>query len=365
MRLALGTRTSRLAMAQTALAAGALDSLGHQTVTVPLSVKGDRHLTRPVAEIGGKGVFVKDIITKLLEGHIDVAVHSLKDLDTDGECLAPYVSVLPADSPYDCLVLSSSLADATPNRMSTIDAGIIGKTGDANAQCLATCLPSRPLIIGTSSPRRAAFWRRFRPQDTVAPIRGNIDRRLAQLEEAEFDATFLAKAGLDRLAMIHGDMVVTATKRRHGFFVLPVSVMLPAAGQGIIGLQFRSSVWKALADSPASGAHASDFAETGRINNPFPVTVPNHLPTWWRTAAERAFVATIEGDCHSPLGVWATFENETCTLHAAAATLDGKTCSTIKQTTAQNWWTCDPKAFGTSMGSAFRQQLGASLAQWC
>jgi hydroxymethylbilane synthase len=209
----VGSRGSRLALAQAELAAAAVRAAGHEVALVPMTTAGDRDRSRPFGEIGERGVFVKEIEEALLAGRIDVAVHSAKDMtstDTDGLAVGAY---LERDDPRDALVGAA-----------TIDPG---------------------MRIGTASARRRAQLLAHEPSLSVEPLRGNVDTRLRKLRERGLDAIVLAACGLDRLGL--ADEIGAR---------LDVDVMLPEAAQGALALQVRAGE-EVLAE------HA-DHAETRR-----------------------------------------------------------------------------------------------------
>ena len=209
----LGTRASPLALAQ---AHEVRDRLGGAVEIVPLSTTGDRVLDRPLAEIGGKGLFTKELDAALLERRIDIGVHSMKDVET---WLAPGIAIaaiIPREDVADRLIGAASV-DALP----------VGAR------------------VGTSSPRRAAQLRAARADLRVVPLRGNVQTRLARLADGAADATLLAAAGLNRLGM--GGLG----------HALAVDAWLPAPAQGAIGITVRvgqEALVAALDDAPSARA---------------------------------------------------------------------------------------------------------------
>ena len=199
--LRIGTRASRLAMAQAHMAADAVRELGHSVVIVPLSTQGDRDTRRTFAEMGGRGIFASELEQALCDGRIDVAVHSAKDLtgdDVDGLCLA---ACLERADPRDAWVGPARSWDDVP-------------------------LGAR---VATASIRRVSQLLRLRPDLQIEPVRGNVDTRLRKRTEQGLDAVILAAAGLDRLDL--SDQI--------GFRIAP-GEMPPESGQGIVALQVRS-----------------------------------------------------------------------------------------------------------------------------
>lgn len=237
--LRLGTRGSRLALAQSEIAAVALRARGVAVEIVAVKTSGDRIRDRPLADFGGKALFAKELEEALRDGRIDLAVHSLKDLP----------ALLPAG-----LSLSAVLARATPFDTLVFPAG--------------TCaLPAAPRI-GTCSVRRAAQARRSLPGARILPLRGNVETRLRKLDEGAFDAVILSAAGLDRLGL-QGRIAR----------LLQGEAWLPALGQGVIAVETR-------ADDATTRAAVAGLEDA---------------PSRLAAGCERAFQAGLEGNCHSPI----------------------------------------------------------------
>jgi hydroxymethylbilane synthase len=257
--LRLASRKSALAMKQaeltrTLLAPAEIEIIG-------LSSLGDQVLDRPLADIGGKGLFVKTLEAALLEGRADLAVHSMKDMETrlaDGTCIA---AVLPREDRRDALLGAESLQD----------------------------LPDGARV-GTASVRRAAFLRHYRPDLQIGLLRGNLQTRLAKLEAGEHDAIILAVAGLKRLGI------------ENGWTALEEQMMRPAAGQGIIAIQARTDN-PALLDRLAA-LNCADTADCA--------------------AAERAVLATLDGSCRTPISANADMTGDEISLYAAVLSADGQ-----------------------------------------
>ena len=268
--LRIGTRRSLLARAQAQLVSNQLRTRHEQLryddaiELVLIQTTGDRVQDRPLAEIGGKGLFTKEIDVALLDRRIDIAIHSMKDVPT----------ILP-----DSLTISCFLPREDPR-----DALISG-----NGQDLAN-LPSGSLI-GTSSLRRRAQILAFRPDLMVGPLRGNVDTRLEKVSAGSVDATLLAVAGLKRLGK---EDVITE--------IISTDQMLPAISQGVIGIQSR---------------HSDDA-----IRN---LLIPlNHEPTETVVCAERAFLTQLEGSCETPIAGLGTLNaNGTMNLEGLIAAPDG------------------------------------------
>jgi hydroxymethylbilane synthase len=248
--LRLGTRGSPLALAQAHMVRQALAAAhGFDPEQIAIEVirtSGDRIQDRPLAEVGGKGLFTKEIEEALAAGTIDLAVHSSKDMPT----------VLPPG-----LVLSAFMEREDPR-----DVFISRK-----AKSIAD-LP-RGATVGTASLRRQAMVKRKRPDLMIVPLRGNVETRLRKLDKGVADATLLALAGLKRLGLADA---ATA--------VLDVNEFLPAVGQGAIGIETRA-----------------DDSRTCEL-----VSAINHADTFSALAAERAFLAVLDGSCRTPIGGHAT-----------------------------------------------------------
>ena len=243
--LILGTRGSPLALAQARMVAAALEAAhgwGSGAVQIrAVKTSGDRITDRPLAEVGGKGLWTKELDAFLLGAETDLSVHSMKDVE----------SVRPPE-----LTIAAMLP-----RADVLDRLIGGESLDALSQ---------GAVVGTSSPRRTAQLLRARPDLQVRPIRGNVATRLGKVASGEFEATFLAAAGLDRLGIDEGCAVETG-------------VMLPAPAQAAIGAECR----------------ADD--ETMRS-----LLAPiNDTPTCAAVHAERAFARAVGGSCHSPVAALA------------------------------------------------------------
>ena len=262
--LTLGTRGSPLALAQAHMTAAAIEEAhgwprgSVKIVTVKTS--GDRIQDRPLAEVGGKALWTKELDLALLAGETDCSVHSMKDVESDRPAALRIAAMLPRADVCDRLIGAGSLAD----------------------------LP-RGAVVGTSSPRRAAQVRRIRPDITTVSIRGNVATRLAKREAGEVDATLLAAAGLDRL----GQSEVGSP--------IALDVMLPAPAQGAVGIECRAD-------------DARTLALLGAIDHP---------DTSAAVAAERAFTLALGGTCHSPIAALARVEGETIDFRCEIFSEDG------------------------------------------
>ncbi len=254
--LRIGTRASPLAMAQANLAAAALtkahDLAPEALEIVPMTATGDRIQDRALAEVGGKALWTRELDAALDAGAIDMAVHSLKDVETLRDPRFALGAMLERADPRDRLVLRDGVEAAT-----------------------IADLP-HGAWLGTSSPRRAAQVKRLRPDLVPVLLRGNVQTRLAKLAAGDADATLLAAAGLERLAM-------HAIGRPQ-----PIGLLLPAASQGAIGIEAR----------------ADDAATLGLL------AAVDHSPTHRAVAAERALLAALGGDCRSPVAAHAHWQDD-------------------------------------------------------
>lgn len=258
--LTIGSRGSKLALWQAHWIKARLESLGHPCQLEIIQTTGDKITDVALSKVGTKGLFTKEIEEALLDGRIDLAVHSLKDMPTD----------LPAG-----LTLS-----AIPEREDPRDA-IVGKT--------LWELP-QGAKLGTSSLRRAAQMRVIRPDIQIENIRGNVDTRLRKLDEGQFDAILLAAAGLRRLGWANR---IAET--------LEVSDMCPAVGQGALAVETRA-----------------DQGQAQLI-----CRLLNHATTEVCVTAERAVLARLGGGCQVPIGAYATVNGDRLQLQAVVVSPDG------------------------------------------
>jgi hydroxymethylbilane synthase len=296
LRLRLGTRASALARWQAEWVAAELAQLGVEVELIHVSTQGDIS-ARPLGAIGGQGVFTKELQNALLDGAIDLAVHSLKDLPTDR-------------------VPGLRLA-AVPERESTRDV-LICRDRDSFAT-----LPSGA-CIGTGSVRRRAQLLYARPDLQIRDIRGNVDTRLRKLDEGQYDAIVLAEAGLKRLGLAHR---ITQ--------VLPLELMLSAAGQGALGIEVRDG------DAPTIQALA-------------PL---EHPPTHAAVLAERALLAALQTGCLAPVGVWARAAGAGLQLDAVVLGHEGRHRVAVSRTGA---WE-EPQTLGEQAAAELLAQGAASL----
>jgi hydroxymethylbilane synthase len=256
--LRIGTRGSRLALAQAREVAALLAEVGGETELVTMATAGDRGASPKGSPAGVKGLFVAEISAALSRGEVDLAVHSAKDLPSEDEEGIVVAAVPERNVPYDVLVSRESE---------------LPKGG----------------VVGTSSLRRQALLRRFRPALDVKDVRGNVDTRLGKLEEGTFDAVVLAGAGLARLG-IEPDHVS----------VLPMDEMVPAPGQGALAVQAREE------------SEGADLA--ARLD---------HLPSRAAFETERRLVSLLGGGCRLPLGAYAEWRAQRVRLLAVVVRPDG------------------------------------------
>ncbi|MGB7431016.1 MAG: hydroxymethylbilane synthase, partial [Ahrensia sp.] len=296
----IGTRGSPLALAQ-AHEVRALLSAAHgiaeDTIEIcVISTAGDRILDRPLSEIGGKGLFTEELEAQLIDGRIDIAVHSSKDMPTQ----------LP-----DGLALTAFLKREDPR-----DA-FIGK--------LAPKLSDMPegSVIGTSSLRRQALVRRARPDLTVVGFRGNVQTRLRKLSEGVADATLLANAGLRRLGM--ADVITD---------LIDMDVFPPAPGQGAICIEGRSG-----------------DARTDAL-----VTPLNDMATQLALQCERAFLGALDGSCRTPIAGHARIDGDTMELKGTVLTPDGSISHDIEMSGPVS----DAEGLGQRAGDAIRAKAGSA-----
>lgn len=263
--LRIATRKSALAMWQAEFVKARLEHF-HPSLTVelvPMSTQGDIILDTPLAKIGGKGLFVKELEQAMMDGRADIAVHSMKDVPVDfPEGLALH-TICEREDPRDAFV---------SNQYNTLDE-----------------LP-QGAVVGTSSLRRQCQIRALRPDLQIKDLRGNVNTRLAKLDNGEYDAIILAAAGLLRLAM----------PERIAAYIEP-EMSLPANGQGAVGIECRI-----------------DDVRVQALLAPL-----EHTATRIRVNAERAMNRRLEGGCQVPIGAYAEVEGDTVYLRGLVGAVDG------------------------------------------
>jgi hydroxymethylbilane synthase len=294
----IGTRGSALALTQAnetrvrLMAAHDLPESAFEIV--PISTSGDRIQDRPLSEAGGKGLFTKEIEEALLDGRVDIAVHSSKDMPTALPEGLDLVAFLPREDPRDAF---------------------IGRSGRTVAE-----LP-QGATVGSSSLRRQALIRRMRPDLKVITFRGNVQTRLRKLEEGQVEGTLLANAGLRRLGLEH---VITE--------LMPLEEFPPAPGQGAICIEAR------IGDRRVADLLA-------------PI---HHAPTGAALACERAFLAALDGSCRTPIAGFAIVEGERLRFSGLIITPDGTEAHDI----AAEGPASDAASIGREAGSAIRAKAG-------
>lgn len=262
--IVIATRESRLALWQAEHVKSLLQQRGHQVSLLGMTTQGDQILDRSLSKVGGKGLFVKELEVALEERRADIAVHSLKDVPMD----------LPEGFALACVMEREDPRDAwVSDRYDSLSA-----------------LP-QGAVVGTSSLRRVVLLRSLRPDLRIEPLRGNLDTRLRKLDEGQYDAIVLAAAGLKRLGLSQRIRSVFDTRD-----------MLPAAGQGALGIEIR-------ADRADLAAALAPLA---------------HQTTWLAVAAERAVSRAMGGSCSMPLAAHATLAGEVLHLRAAWGDPEGR-----------------------------------------
>lgn len=264
-KIVIGSRGSKLALWQTNHVADLINNLISCEIAIEkIKTTGDKILDSPLAKIGGKGLFVKEIEVALSGGTIDLAVHSMKDMPTDIPSDLMIGAVLKREDPRDVLLSRKNvlLKDLPPNA-----------------------------VIGTSSLRRKAQLLKYRPDFSFTDVRGNLDTRLRKMDSGQFDGMILAAAGIKRMGWAE----------RIAEIISP-DISLPAVGQGAIGIEVRKD-----------DSRIRDLV--GKLNNE-----ETHICV----TAERALMKRLEGGCQVPVGAIARIENGKLTLSAMVASLDGK-----------------------------------------
>lgn len=262
-RLRIGSRGSQLALWQANHISALLRARGHEVELEIIKTTGDKITDVALAKVGTKGMFTKEIEEALLDGRVDLAVHSLKDLPTELAAEFEIAAITKRENPCDAFLARhfDSIND----------------------------LPQRSRV-GTSSLRRQAQLKAVRPDLNIFPLRGNVDTRLRKLEEGEYDAIILAAAGLNRLGRTEWVRAV-----------LPVEMMCPAVGQGALGIEIRSG-------DKQTGAHLEFL---------------NDAAACAATTCERALLNQLGGGCQVPIGAYAEMKDGMLHLTAVVARPDG------------------------------------------
>ncbi len=265
LKIRIATRRSQLAFRQVDLVTEILGKNVEASI-LDIVTSGDKTLEKSLADIGGKGLFIKELENVILNDKADIAVHSMKDMETKIAQNTIISAVLPRGDRSDLLISDYSSFDELP----------------------------KGAVIGTSSVRRAAFAKSYRPDLIIKLLRGNVGTRIAKLNNREFDGIILAKAGLDRLNINIGH-------------VIPKEIIPPASTQGVIAIQ------------------STNFKNTSlelNINNL--LAEVNDKKTYYETLAERSFLGFLDGSCRTPISASAyVTENNNLILDGAIAKLDG------------------------------------------
>lgn len=290
----IATRKSDLAMWQAKyVQAKLLEHHPHVNVELlPMSTQGDRILDTPLAKIGGKGLFIKELEIAMQNGEADIAVHSMKDVPVAFPEGFGLHAICERENPFDAFV---------SNHYDSIEALPLGA------------------VVGTSSLRRQCQIRAFRADLVIKDLRGNVNTRLAKLDEGQYDAIILASAGLIRLGM-----------RERIKQEIDTGVSLPAVGQGAVGIECRN-----------------DDAELISL-----LQALNDSQTAARVLAERAMNARLEGGCQVPIGSYAVLSDDTLTLRGLVGTPDG---TTILKASAEGPL-ADAEKIGTEVANKLLEQ---------
>lgn len=293
--LVIATRESRLALWQAEHVKALLQARGCQVRLLGMTTQGDQILDRSLSKVGGKGLFVKELEVALHDGSADIAVHSLKDVPMDMPEGFELACVMEREDPRDAWVSSqfARLEDLPPGA-----------------------------VVGTSSLRRTVLLRALRPDLKIEPLRGNLDTRLRKLDEGLYAGIVLAAAGLKRLGL--------SERIRH---IFETDQMLPAAGQGALGIEIRSD----RADLRALLAPLAD------------------APSWRRVAAERAVSRAMGGSCSMPLAAHATIVDGVLKLQAAWGDPEGSAQLVTAQANETATDLQAAEALGLRVAQALRQ----------
>ena len=295
----IGTRGSPLALAQAEMVRARLASHGpsERIAVQTIQTTGDMVRDRPLAELGGKGLFTKEIEEALTAGAIELAVHSAKDMPTELPSGLVIAAVLPREDPRDAFISRKA------NSLRELPSGA---------------------TIGTASLRRQALVKRLRPDVSVANFRGNVQTRLRKLDEGVVDGTLLALAGLKRLGLAD---VATQT--------LSANEFIPAVGQGIIAIEAR-------ADDDATRAALDSI---------------NHADSMTALLAERAFLAVLDGSCRTPIAGHAIVAGGRVRFRGLIAKPDGS----VVHETEREGAVGDAAALGADAGIELKRRAGANF----
>ena len=266
LKIRIATRNSKLALRQVDIVRSYFGEV-FETEIIKVTTSGDKILDKPLSDIGGKGLFIKELEYFILNGFADIAVHSMKDMETNITKNTEISAVLPRGDRSDVLLGNYDSLDNLPDKA----------------------------IVGTSSVRRAAFAKYYRPDLNIKVLRGNVETRIEKLNSGLYDAIILAKAGLDRLNINVGN-------------IIPNEIIPPASSQGVIAIQ-----------SPTNGNNEYQKQLKILFNK------INDEGAFFETLAERSLLKTLNGSCRSPISASAHFtDTKELILYGAIATLDGK-----------------------------------------
>jgi hydroxymethylbilane synthase len=304
LNITIATRESRLALWQAEHVKALLEARGHTVKLLGMTTMGDQILDRSLSKVGGKGLFVKELETALDDGSADIAVHSLKDVPMDLPDGFALACVMEREDPRDAFV---------SNNYANLAALPLGAT------------------VGTSSLRRVVLLKALRPDVTIVPLRGNLDTRLRKLDEGQFDAIILAAAGLKRLGLEQRIRAVFETTE-----------MLPAAGQGALGIEIK--------------ANRNDGAVLAAALAPLA-----HLPTWMAVSAERAVSRAMGGSCSMPLAAHAVWDGVQLRLNAAWGEPEEEKTSAANETSDLVIASLSRAADDIDVAAAMGEQVAAKL----
>jgi len=263
-KIRIATRRSKLALRQVEIVKSFFGQ-EVQTDIVEVITSADKILDKSLSDIGGKGLFIKELENYILNDDADIAVHSMKDMETQVAENTKIAAVLPRGDRSDVLLGKYNSLDDLPDKA----------------------------IIGTSSVRRAAFTKSYRPDLNIKLLRGNVETRIQKLDEGMFDGIILAKAGLDRLNIFEGN-------------IIPKEIIPPASSQGVIAIQSTEN-------------KKNQFEKD--LNNY--LSNINDMNTFYETLAERSFLSELDGSCRSPISSSAYVFDNDLLLYGAVANLDG------------------------------------------
>ena len=263
-KIRIATRRSKLALRQVEIVKSFFGQ-EVQTDIVEVITSADKILDKSLSDIGGKGLFIKELENYILNDDADIAVHSMKDMETQVADNTKIAAVLPRGDRSDVLLGKYNSLDDLPDKA----------------------------IIGTSSVRRAAFTKSYRPDLNIKLLRGNVETRIQKLDEGMFDGIILAKAGLDRLNIFEGN-------------IIPKEIIPPASSQGVIAIQSTEN-------------KKNQFEKD--LNNY--LSNINDMNTFYETLAERSFLSELDGSCRSPISSSAYVLDNDLLLYGAVANLDG------------------------------------------